>query len=257
MEFYYLTTVPSLDLSIKEKTPVQFKLNTPIPTPEPSVGKLFKFNNKKGIIGHVDNIGENIDLSYLFVISNQSEEEDRMEAENIVKGTVYGKLKVAPNSEYTFTKPKEGSPTILTPIGIINTDGIYNLQVEYNTINDTLETVLARELEKYNPNINLEKLSRYLDTFGKLVRVSDKETLFNDICPAMKLNRNQCYTSQYLQKNPPSKKQKSIINRIKGLVERITLDFSPQKQSELEYFDQRLEKSLVGLGLKPVDLKNN
>ena len=52
MEFYYLTTVPSLDLSIKEKTPVQFKLNTPIPTPEPSVGKIFKFNNKKGIIGH-------------------------------------------------------------------------------------------------------------------------------------------------------------------------------------------------------------
>ena len=41
------------------------------------------------------------------------------------------------------------------------------------------------------------------------------------------------------------------------IVERITLDFSPQKQSELEYFDQRLEKSLVGLGLKPVDLKNN
>ena len=115
MEFYYLTTVPSLDLSIKEKTPVQFKLNTPIPTPEPSVEVLFKFNNKKGIIGHVDNIGENIELSYLFVISNQREEEDRMDAENIVKGIIYGKLKVAPNSEYIFTKPKEGSPTILTP----------------------------------------------------------------------------------------------------------------------------------------------
>ena len=66
----------------------------------------------------------------------------------------------------------------------------------------------------------------------------------------MKVNTNQCYTAQYLQKNPPSKKQKSIINRIKGLVERITLDFSSQKQSELEYFDQRLEKSLVSLGIK-------
>ena len=49
------------------------------------------------------------------MISNQREEEDRMDAENIVKGTIYGKLKVAPNSEYTFTKPKEGSPTIVTP----------------------------------------------------------------------------------------------------------------------------------------------